>query len=87
MQIARILSLALLSGAAFVVGTTAVHAQDAGADGLVQIDAALHITPPTGGDAPAIQALIDEALAKQAAGDVEGCAASVAKVKQILQIQ
>ncbi len=87
MQIGRALSLALLSGAAFAVDTTTAHAQDACADGLAQIDAALHITPPTEGDAPAIQVLVDEALAKQAAGDVEGCAASVAKVKQILQIQ
>jgi len=87
MRIGRVLSIALLSGAAFAVGTIAAQAQDACADGLAQIDTALQTTPPAAGDAPAIQALVDDARAKQAAGDVEGCAASVAQVKQMLQIQ
>jgi hypothetical protein len=87
MRIGRILSIALLSGAAFAASTITAQAQDACADGLVQIDAALQTTPPAAGEAPAIQALVDEARAKQAAGDVEGCAASVMQVKDMLLIQ
>ncbi len=87
MRIGRVLSIALLSGAAFVTSTISAQAQDACADGLAQIDAALQTTPPAEGDAPTIQALVDDARAKQAAGDVEGCTASVAQVKQMLQIQ
>ena len=87
MRIGRALSIALLSGAVFAAGTITTQAQDACADGLAQINAALQATPPAAGDAPTIQALVDEARAKQAAGEVEGCAASVAQVKQMLQIQ
>ena len=87
MQIGRTLSIALLSGAAFAAGTISAPAQDACADGLAQIDVALQTTPPAAGDAPTIQALVDEARARQAAGDVEGCTASVVQVKQMLQIQ
>ena len=85
MRIGRVLSIAPLSGAAFATSIITAQAQDACADGLAQIDAALQTTPAAG-DAPTIQALVDEAQAKQAAGDVEGCAASVAQVKQMLQI-
>ena len=87
MQIGRVLSIALLSGAAFAASTITAQAQDACADGLVQIDAALQTTAPTAGEAPAIQALVDEARAKQAAGDVEGCATSGMQVKDMLLIQ
>ncbi len=87
MRIGRTLSIALLSGAIFALGTIAAQAQDACADGLAQIDVAQQTTPPAAGEAPTIQALVDEARARQAAGDVEGCAASVAQVKQMLQIQ
>ena len=87
MRIGRALSIALLSGAIFATSTITAQAQDACADGLAQIDAALHTTPPAEGDAPTIQVLVDEAQAKQAAGAVEGCAASVAQAKQMLQIQ
>jgi len=87
MRIGRALSIALLSGAAFAATPMMAQAQDACADGLAQIDQALQTNPPAEADAPAIQALVDEARAKQAAGDVEGCAASVAQVKDMLQIQ
>jgi hypothetical protein len=87
MRIGRALSIALLSGAAFAASTITAQAQDVCADGLAQIDVALQTTPPLEGDAPTIQALVDDARAKQAAGDIEGCTASVAQVKQMLQIQ
>jgi hypothetical protein len=87
MRIGRTVSFALISGAAFAVSTVAAQAQDSCADGLAQIDTALQTTPPAEGDDPLIQALVDDARAKHAAGDVEGCAASVAQVKEMLQIQ
>jgi len=87
MQIGKVLSIALLSGAAIAVSTIATQAQDACADGLAQIDQALQTNPPAEGGAQTVQALVDDARAKQAAGDVEGCAVSVAQVKQMLQIQ
>ena len=87
MRIGRVLSIALLSGAAIAASTIAAQAQDACADGLAQISLALQTTPPSAGDAPTIQGLVDEARTRQAAGDVEGCAASVAQVKQMLLIQ
>ncbi len=87
MRIGRVLSIALLSGAAFAASTITAQAQDACADGLAQINAALQANPPAQGTAPTIQALIDDALARQAAGDVEGCAASVVQVKEMLRIQ
>ena len=87
MRIGRVLSISFLSGAAFVASTITAQAQDACADGLAQIDATLQTTPPAQGDAPTIQALVDDARARQAAGDVDGCAANVAQVKDMLQIQ
>ncbi len=87
MRIGRVLSIALLSGAAFAASTITAQAQDACADGLAQINAALQTTPPAAGDAPTIQALVDEARARQASGDVEGCTASVVQVKEMLRIQ
>ncbi len=87
MRIGRVLSIALLSGAAFAAGTIAAQAQDVCADGLAQIDAALQANPPAEDDAPAIQALINEARARQAAGDVEGCAASLTQIRDMAQIQ
>ena len=42
---------------------------------------------PAEGDALTIQALANEALARQAAGDAEGCAASVAQIRDMLPIQ
>ncbi len=87
MRIGRILSIALLSGAVSAAGTITAQAQDACADGLAQIDTTLQTMPPAEGDAPTIRALVDEARAKQAAGDIEGCVASVAQVKDMLQIQ
>lgn len=87
MRIRRVLSIALLSGAAFAASAITAQAQDACTDGLAQIEVALQTTPPTQRDAPTIQVLVDEARARQVAGDVEGCAASVAQVKDMLQIQ
>ena len=87
MRIGRVLSIALLTGAALVASTIAAQAQDACSDGLAQIDAALQTNPPAAGDAPTIQTLVDEARAKQASGDVEGCIASVVQLKQMLRIQ
>ena len=87
MQIGRVLSIALLSGATFAANTITAQAQDACADGLAQITAALQTNPSAQGNAPTIQALIDDALARQAAGDIEGCTASVVQVKEMLRIQ
>ena len=43
--------------------------------------------PPTEVDAPTIQALFGDAWARQAADDIEDCAASVEQIKDMLQIQ
>ena len=87
MSIGRTLSIAILSATVLAASAFAVRAQDACADSLAQIEAALQAAPPAEGDVPTIQALVDDAMAKQAAGDVEGCAGALAQIKQMLQIQ
>jgi hypothetical protein len=60
---------------------------DACTDNMAVVEEAIATAQLTEQDMASVQGLIEDARAKQAAGDVEGCATTLAEAKTVLQVE
>ena len=73
--------------AAASFGFAAPAYADECSDNLVKVEEAVASAQLAEADMASVQGFIEDAKAKQAAGDVAGCAATLAEAKAVLQIE
>jgi len=56
-------------------------------DNMTKVEEAIATAQLNEQDMASVQGLIEDARAKQAAGDVEGCATTLAEAKTVLQVE
>ena len=83
MSIARKFAAAMLVTAAFATPAYA----DACSDSLAKVEEAVASAQLSEQDMASVQGFIEDARAKQAAGDVDGCTTTLAEAKAALQIE
>jgi hypothetical protein len=80
-------SRTLIAAALFTAGLAVPAYADDCSDNMAKVEEATATAQLTEQDMKSVQGFVEDARAKQAAGDVEGCATTLAEAKTVLQIQ